>query len=93
MADGCNRRAGIYAHRAVVPAYPGWALFAAWWFKPLYERLPMWLLSQRIFGSSPKFADVRSNWRALVADLPAMLTYRRLAPARSFDAPVAYSKV
>jgi hypothetical protein len=70
-------------------AHPGWAWLIAWWFKPLYERLPMWLLSQRIFGSSASFADVRSNWRALVADLPAMLTYRRLAPARSFDAPVA----
>jgi len=70
-------------------AEPGWVLFFVWWFKPLYERLPMWLLSQRIFGDRPTLRDARSNWRAIVADLPAMLTYRRLAPARSFDAPVA----
>jgi hypothetical protein len=70
-------------------AQPGWVLVVVWWFKPLYERLPMWLLSQRIFGDRPTLRDARSNGRALLADLPAMLTYRRLAPARSFDAPVA----
>lgn len=70
-------------------AYPGVFGLLLWWFKPLYERLPMWVLSQRIFGTRPTLRDARSNWRALIADLPALLTYRRLAPARSFDAPVA----
>ncbi len=60
-----------------------------WWCKPLYERLPLWLVSQRIRGGAPTIGAALSQWRSVYGDLAALLTYRRLTPTRSFDAPVA----
>lgn len=70
-------------------SHPGIAGVVLWWLKPIYERLPMWLLRQKVLGMSPTLRDVRPHWRALAADLAAVLIYRRLSLSRSFDAPVA----
>ena len=69
---------------------PTLAVFLVWWLKPVYERLPLWLLSQAIFGSEPRLRDGFANWRQVFLPqlLPA-LTIRRLSPTRSFDAPVS----
>lgn len=72
-----------------LPSHPGIAGLILWWLKPVYERIPMWLLSQRIIAIKPTLRDVGLHWRSLVADLAAALTYRRLSPTRSFDAPLA----
>lgn len=68
---------------------PWLATLVLWWFKPLYERLPMWLLSRGLFGPMP---SVREAWQAkreaLQPGMASLLTWRRLAPARSFLAPV-----
>lgn len=67
---------------------PATAGFALWWFKPLYERMPMWIARERMHGRSPTIREALSKWRELGAGLFAMLTYRRLSPTRSFDASI-----
>ena len=69
--------------------YPSLAILLFWWFKPLYERLPLFILSQALFGHTP---GVRESLRALPGLLRpqwlASLTWRRLSLTRSFDLPV-----
>jgi uncharacterized RDD family membrane protein YckC len=67
---------------------PGFAGVAIWWFKPFYERWPMWIHAQRVHGEPAGAALAFAQWRTLVRGLGSMLTYRRLVPRRSFDAPI-----
>lgn len=68
---------------------PSVALLLFWWLKPLYERLPLHILSLAVFGETP---DLRQSLRALPRLLRpqwlASLTWRRLSATRSFDLPV-----
>jgi len=68
--------------------WPGLAAVAIWWFKPFYERWPMWIYAQRARGEPASVAAAFAQWRTLVRGLGTMLTYRRLVPRRSFDAPI-----
>ncbi|AHY43964.1 DUF4129 domain-containing protein [Stutzerimonas decontaminans] len=69
--------------------HPSAALLLFWWLKPLYERLPLHILSRALFGETPGFREslkafpglLRSQWFA-------SLTWRRLSTTRSFDLPV-----
>jgi len=69
--------------------YPGWAILLFWWLKPLYERLPLYILAHALFGATP---SLRQAFKALPGllrpQLLASLTWRRLSPTRSFDLPV-----
>jgi len=60
-----------------------------WWFKPLLDRPPLYVLSHALFGALP---DRRRFWRELPGLLRrqtlAALTVRRFDPARSFSLPV-----
>ena len=67
---------------------PSLAAVAIWWFKPLYERIPLWIYAQRARGEPASIAQASAQWRALARGLGSMLTYRRLAPRRSYEAPV-----
>ncbi|WP_313056057.1 DUF4129 domain-containing protein [Pseudomonas lopnurensis] len=68
---------------------PSLALLLFWWLKPLYERLPLHILSRALFGDIPTFGEslkalpglLRPQWLA-------SLTWRRLSTTRSFDLPV-----
>lgn len=68
---------------------PSLALLLFWWLKPLYERLPLHILSHAVFGQTP---GVRQSLRALPGVLRpqwlASLTWRRFSSTRSFDLPV-----
>jgi hypothetical protein len=68
---------------------PSIAMLLFWWLKPLYERLPLHILSQAIFGATP---SLRQAFKALPGllkpQLLASLTWRRLSVTRSFDLPV-----
>ncbi|MCP5158668.1 MAG: DUF4129 domain-containing protein [Gammaproteobacteria bacterium] len=62
-----------------------------WWLKPLLDRPPLYILSQALFGDSPKRCLF---WRKLPELLLhrqalAALTWRRLDSARSFSLPVS----
>ena len=68
---------------------PAWLTIWVWWFKPLYERLPLHYLSRSIFAAPPEVPVLlRRPWQALGTELLASLTYRRFSLRRSFVAPV-----
>jgi len=61
-----------------------------WWFKPFYEPLLLYWMGRRLFDERPSWRELRQQWRRVVLpQLFANLTWRRLAPARSFTMPVA----
>ena len=68
---------------------PGWAIFAFWWLKPAYERLPLHILARALFGDTPSLRQALKALPGLLRpQLLASLTWRRLSPTRSFDLPV-----
>jgi hypothetical protein len=69
--------------------YPSVALCVFWWLKPAFERLPLLILSQALFGSTPTLGAALTGWlRLLKPQLLASLTWRRLSMSRSFKLPV-----
>lgn len=69
--------------------YPSLAVFLFWWLKPAYERLPLLILSQALFGTAPSLKQALKAWpRALKPQLLASLTWRRLSLSRSFSLPI-----
>jgi hypothetical protein len=69
--------------------YPSIALLIFWWLKPAYERLPLYILSHALFGSTPSLKQALKALPGLLTpQLLASLTWRRLSPTRSFDLPV-----
>ena len=68
---------------------PLWATFVVWWLKPLYDRVPLFVLSRALFGAVPAFrATARAIPRLLLHDPISALTIGRLSPWRSFLMPV-----
>lgn len=69
--------------------HPTLSLLVFWWCKPLYERLPLLILSRALFGNTP---SLHESFRALPGVLRphwfASLTWRRFSLSRSFDLPV-----
>jgi hypothetical protein len=85
---------------AVLPVYalvtaaglmlrPRWTLLCLWWLRPLFDRVPLYVLSRCLFGAPP-------SWRQTLRSLPGLwrpqlvgaLTWRRLDPWRSLHLPV-----
>jgi hypothetical protein len=68
---------------------PGWAIFAFWWLKPAYERLPLYILARTLFGDTPSLKQALKALPGLLRpQLLASLTWRRFSATRSFDLPV-----
>ena len=69
--------------------HPTLSLLLFWWCKPLYERLPLFILSRSLFGDTP---TLRESFRALPGELRSQwfssLIWRRFSLTRSFDLPV-----
>ncbi len=60
-----------------------------WWVKPLFDRVPLYVLSRRLFGETPGVKDtLRAAPRLLTGHLFASLILYRLDPARAFNLPV-----
>ncbi len=65
------------------------AALIVWWFKPVYDRLVLFVLSRALFGATP-------HWRETLRSLPTILasgslwglTLYRFDLARSFNLPV-----
>lgn len=73
----------------LLSAEPWIAFVVVWWLRPLFDRIPLYVVSRRLFGSSPTSRDVlRDLPRLWTRNLWAALTLQRLDPARSFDLPV-----
>jgi len=55
----------------------GWVLLAIWWLKPVYDRVPLFVLSRSLFGATPKLREVLRAWPGmLVRRLPWLLVAR-----------------
>lgn len=66
-----------------------WSALFLWWFKPLYERPLLHIVSHAVFNDLP---DTHSTLRLFpslaLKQLFSSLTWRRLSPNRSMDLPV-----
>ena len=65
----------------------GWLLM--WWLKPVFDRVPLYILSRAVFGATPSVREAvgaqgRWGWRSMFG----WLTWRRLHPSRSLLLPV-----
>ena len=65
------------------------AALAMWWLKPVFDRVPLYVLSRAVFGQAPAVRETlaaqrRWGWRPMAA----YLTWRRLGPARALYLPV-----
>lgn len=70
--------------------YPSTAVFLFWWFKPAFDRLPLYILSKALFGETPGLKQAVRQWpRLLSRQLLASLTWRRFSLSRSFVMPVS----
>lgn len=66
-----------------------WMALAMWWLKPVFDRIPLFVLSRALFGDAPGVRETLAaqrhwGWRAM----PAYLTWRRLGPVRALYLPV-----
>lgn len=74
----------------------GWALdllwlsgLLMWWFKPWFDRLPLFVISRAVFGETPSTRQtVRAQLRWGARWWLPYLTWRRFSPARSLYLPV-----
>lgn len=65
------------------------ALLAMWWLRPVFDRIPLYVLSRAVFGSVPTVADTLRaqlywGWRPMLGHL----TWRRFSPLRTAMLPV-----
>jgi hypothetical protein len=69
--------------------YPSLAILVFWWLKPAYERLPLLILSQALFGSAPSLKQALKHFPSVLKpQLIASLTWRRFSLSRAFFQPV-----
>lgn len=68
----------------------GWlALFLLWWLKPLFDRVPLFVLSRALFGATPRVRDVvRAFPRLMTRQVFWALTVQRIDLRRAFRLPV-----
>ncbi|MEJ2133197.1 MAG: DUF4350 domain-containing protein, partial [Gammaproteobacteria bacterium] len=78
---------GLYV---VLHAHATIAVLIFWWLKPAYERLPLLIVSQALFGATPSVRTaLREYLKLLPKQLFRTLTVRRFVPTRSLDQPVS----
>ncbi len=69
--------------------HPYWAFFLVWFLKPLYDRVPLFVLSRVIFSEKTSVKDVLNAIPSFFkTGLFASLTLYRLDPGRAFSLPV-----
>jgi Domain of unknown function (DUF4129) len=72
---------------AVDQVWLGW--FLIWWLKPVFDRIPLHVLSHATFGSVPSFRDtLRAPFQWRLGLLFSWLTYRRFSFWRSMSLPI-----
>jgi hypothetical protein len=69
--------------------YPYWAFIILWFLKPLYDRVPLFVLSRVIFAETISVKDVMNAIPSFFkTGIFSTLTLYRLDPGRSFALPV-----
>jgi hypothetical protein len=60
-----------------------------WWFKPLFDRIPLFVLSRALFGAPPTVREtLRAQWRWRLRGIWPWLFWRRFHPSRAMLLPV-----
>jgi hypothetical protein len=55
----------------------GWSLLAIWWLKPVYDRVPLFILSRSLFGATPTLGVVLREWpKMMVSRIIWILVFR-----------------
>jgi Domain of unknown function (DUF4129) len=68
---------------------PWAAMLALWWLKPVFDRVPLYVISRAVFGPAPGLRETLAaqrnwGWRGIVP----WLLWRRLHPGRAMLLPV-----
>lgn len=72
---------------AIDQLWLGWVLI--WWLKPVFERIPLHVLSHVTFGNHPQFRDtLRAPFKWRFGLWFSWLTYRRFSFWRSMSMPI-----
>ena len=70
--------------------HPFWFMVCTWWLKPLYDRVPLFVVSRALFGAVPSTVEVMKAWpKLLVRRLWFALVVGRFSPARCLSLPVS----
>ncbi|NWK53987.1 DUF4129 domain-containing protein [Verrucomicrobiaceae bacterium N1E253] len=65
-------------------------MLVVWWLIPLYDRVPLFVVSRALFGDVPKVREVMRAWpKLLIRRLLFALVIGRFSPARGLSLPVA----
>ena len=72
----------------VLGRHPLIALAVFWWLKPLYHRIPLFILSRVVFGERLSRSLFARAFRRVPRYLVGDLSFRRLSPWRSFILPI-----
>lgn len=60
-----------------------------WWLKPLFDRIPLFVLSRAVFGAPPTVREIlRAQWRWGWSGIWPWLFWRRFHPSRAMLLPV-----
>ena len=43
----------------VLYQHPFWSIFIIWWLKPIFDRIPLYIISHSVFGDIPSVRDIR----------------------------------
>ncbi len=69
--------------------HPYWALLLLWWLRPVFDRVPLHVLSRALFGERTSLLDVARALPSLLrSGLGTSLFVLRLSPLRTFVLPV-----
>lgn len=75
---------------ALLHNHPVLMFLAVWWLKPIYDRVPLLVVSRALFGAVPPMREVLRGWPKLMTRrLGFTLFLGRFSPARSLSLPVA----
>jgi len=75
----------------------GALVLAIWWLKPIYDRVPLFVLSRSLFGAKPRLREVLKAWPGMLARrfipvmlmrVPWLLVLPRFSWARTLLLPV-----
>lgn len=63
--------------------------FVMWWFKPIYERVPLYVLSRSLFGEQVSVPKLVTQWpKLIVKDFFKLMVFKRFSTSRSFTMPI-----
>ena len=68
---------------------PWLALLLMWWLRPVFDRIPLYVVSRAMFGDEPRAGDtLRAQWSWGWRAMAGHLTWRRFSPFRAAMLPV-----